>query len=713
MSMNLAEKAGNILLIVVAMSMAGCGGGESGDSSSDTPLTAAVATADSRGKHVKVTALFATNGAKWNDYVAGNVSTATDTACNAATDTACLHGGERRVVVVTGKNTCNGLTATDELGAFNWVCDGSIKPVRLVSTGLASSKNLSDLIDFTTKTFKPNRVTVKANNVAWIVTPSTVWWTNPIVENNRGGHLNAASTLYLVTSNPNPAAQYDLDADKAALVIQPGLILQGPGANAVVIYSNHHNLWIEGAMNASGYAGVFLDSVRFSVLRNVAAANGKVGVQLNLASNNTLSGVTASNNTPNNGVTLANASNNNTLSGVTANNNAANGVLLVGASNNNTLSGVTASNNNAGVTLANASNNNTLSDVTAGNNGTGIVIVDGAANNTLSGVTASNNAFGVFLGAASNNMLSGVTASNNSDFGVLVANASNNNTLSAVTAGNNTSGVALSNFSGNNTLSGVTASNNNTGVILSETSNNRFTGLLEVGNNFGDCSVNGGTLPGLDFACTNNGSSDATLTLGINLASSFAGKVTSGDSQNANDTNGTAAFPLDPAVFDWTHFDNAYRGWGLDGSAFPDQFQRGRWTAGTGRIWDWSVSSGDSGNSGSPALRGVLVLPTGNDTLTHIWSGIPGTSDNAGCDAMVPGSVWNGSACATTFLRNALEILADGIGNDNNLCENGETCLHTPNIGSYQGHGNLVSAGTFTNGTLSGITLMKFATNGR
>ena len=110
-------------------------------------------------------------------------------------------------------------------------------------------------------------------------------------------------------------------------------------------------------------------------------------------------------------------------------------------------------------------------------------------------------------------------------------------------------------------------------------------------------------------------------------ADSFVGKVTS-DTKNASDASGTAAFPLDPAVFDWSHFDNAYRAWGLDGSAFPDQFQRGRWTAGTGRIWDWSVSSGDSGNSGSPALRGVLVLPTGNDTLTHIWSGIPGTSDS-------------------------------------------------------------------------------------
>jgi hypothetical protein len=80
---------------------------------------------------------------------------------------------------------------------------------------------------------------------------------------------------------------------------------------------------------------------------------------------------------------------------------------------------------------------------------------------------------------------------------------------------------------------------------------------------------------------------------------------------------------------------------------------------------------------------------------------------------MVTGSMWNGSDCQTVFLINAIEIPLDGIGNDNNLCEIAETCLYSPNISSYQGHGNLVSAGAFVNGTLTGITLMKYETNGR
>jgi hypothetical protein len=67
----------------------------------------------------------------------------------------------------------------------------------------------------------------------------------------------------------------------------------------------------------------------------------------------------------------------------------------------------------------------------------------------------------------------------------------------------------------------------------------------------------------------------------------------------------------------------------------------------------------------------------------------------------------------TTFLANAVEIIGDGIGNENGLCESNETCLYPPNIGSYQGHGALVPVSGFRNGTLSEITLQKYELNGR
>ena len=68
--------------------------------------------------------------------------------------------------------------------------------------------------------------------------------------------------------------------------------------------------------------------------------------------------------------------------------------------------------------------------------------------------------------------------------------------------------------------------------------------------------------------------------------------------------------------------------------------------------------------------------------------------------------------CRATFLRRAREVLNDGIGNDNLLCESNEVCLFAPNKASYQGHGPLVDVSGFTNGTLTNIKLVEFTTNG-
>ncbi len=360
--------------------------------------------------------------------------------------------------------------------------------------------------------------------------------------------------------------------------------------------------------------------------------------------------------------------------------------------------------------------------MTASNNGGTYgsgVYLSNASNNTLADVTASNSTYGVYLDSASNNTLTGVTASNNTNYGVYFTNSTNSltnstdNTLSNATLSANNYGVYLYNNSNYNILADVTASNDATasnnysiGLLLYNSSYNTlenvgssgnyygvylyssygypntFTGLLKVGNNiYVNCLVSGGTSMGLDGTCTANGASDVTNDSTITLANSFVGKVTSDDVANASDSSGMVASFPDPAAFDWVRFDNKYRGWGIDGTTLT----YGRWTTGAGRIWDWSLLATDT------VIKDVLSLPTGNGTIMHSWS----------------------DATNTTFLRNAVEIAGDGIGNDNGLCESGETCRYTPNIGSYQGSGNLVSAGTITTGTtLTNITLMKFATNG-
>jgi hypothetical protein len=264
-----------------------------------------------------------------------------------------------------------------------------------------------------------------------------------------------------------------------------------------------------------------------------------------------------------------------------------------------------------------------------------------------------------------------------------------NNTILGVSAANNGTGVYVTAgvaSSSNNIFAGVTASNNSTGIGLNNTSNNTFTWLLQAGNNITNCVVTSGTNPGLNSDCTQQGSSNFGVPItAVSLANSFVGKVSTNDIANTSDINGIAAYPQITASFDWAYFLNPFRSWGKDGLAFPDISNRNKWTSGTGRIWDWSLLTADSW------VRGKFALPTGNDTFTHIW--------NQGINTI-------------TFLSYAVEIIGDGIGNDNGLCESNETCLYTPNMGSYEGHGALISAGAFANGVLSGITLLRYQTNG-
>ena len=324
--------------------------------------------------------------------------------------------------------------------------------------------------------------------------------------------------------------------------------------------------------------------------------------------------------------------------------------------------------------------------------------------------------YGVDLGGK-NNSLSNATVANNGSYGLYI-NGSPNNTLLNITSTNNGTGIYIPAYSTDNSLLNIAAANNQSvGIDLGAGGNsgNYFTGLLKVGGNTtNDCSDSSKTSFS-DASCTAVAPSDFTLSSNVTLAASFVGKVTSDDTANSGDTAGTATYPAVPGTFDWLNFDNSYRGWGIDGSAFPAADNQGQWTTGTGRIWDWSLANGDTGDAGSPVIQNVLTAQlTGNaaNSIEHAWVGV--AADQAACTVLTPGSVWNATDdCRSTYLRNATEIAGDNIGNDNGLCENGETCLYTPNIGAYQGHGTLVSAGTFTDGdTLTGITLMKYQTNG-
>jgi hypothetical protein len=205
-----------------------------------------------------------------------------------------------------------------------------------------------------------------------------------------------------------------------------------------------------------------------------------------------------------------------------------------------------------------------------------------------------------------------------------------------------------------------------------------------------------------DYSCTPVGSSDATLDIAID-GYGAVGAVTGDDTANQSDTNGLAAVGS-VAADDWTRFAGIERMWGRAGSAFPNPDNWGMCRSpGTCQIYDWSLSASDNN------FRGILPVPTGGDYLVHTFF----AADATKC-AAVP-AFWTGSLCQSTYLVNAVEVMDDTIlaNNGNLLCESGETCIYMPNIGAYQGHGPLISAGAFTDGVVTGVTLLKYTTNGR
>ena len=670
-----------------------------------------------------------TAGANWNDYVSA-ADTSSPCPESATSYKDCLHGGERLTATVMGAADCTNIQATDELGAFSWSCSAEGGGVTITSTGLLSGKKLSDLLDFDQAAWRPNSVTV-TDGVGTASTTSEVWWTNPIAEDDDGGALNDSGTIYIVTTDV--AASYSFEADKTALVVKPGSSLLGlDGGGTVVSALNRKNVWFEGFIDAAGDSlGVSLANVDFSRLQGVTVDGADAGaemdgIELTACQGNVLHEVTGSNN-GRYGI-HATDSTNNLFSDVTVDGNVRWAFYLETSAANDVTGLLTSNNSNWGI-FADQSPNTKLVNIISANNTNWGVFVDKSPNSVLYNVRSYNNEnYGIYVSESDNSIAVNLLSANQRNYGirfigqnyaVLNATSANNDndgfyfeTSNSVFANplavnNDRHGISFAAFSGlgsNTIVNAVLAHNIDSGVFVGSDSNS-FTGVLYVGDNgVTDCDIDPtATDPGLvNTTCANQGSSDATLTTGIDLTSAFVGKVTSDDEINGDDQDGTR--PYDAPITDWASFENEMRAWGIDGSAFPDDDHDTDCTTGDlCRIWDWSLASSDA------AVRDVLPMPDSADTHVHTWS----ATTESDCAAIV-GATWSGGSCTSRFVLNASEVMGDGNGNDNGLCESDEDCLFTPNIGRYQGHGALVETGTTINGgDVQNVVLLEHPTNGR
>ncbi len=642
--------------------------------------------------------LYPSNGGNWTDCVKNDGATAfdaEDTACvgDESGVTGCLHGGELRTVEVTGLDSCTDVTAEDSVGAFKWVCDNSKSPVRMISTGLRETKGLTDLINRKKGSWKPMQLIVSVDGVDYAKTLPSRWWSNPVLIDNDGGNLGSAGTVYVV--NSNVFANYAYTQDNISLIIDPGVTLYINDPNEHVIEAMDRKfLWLEGAIDADGcsfyQAGVYFSSVSFSQMRNVLAVNGYFGVSLWYSSNNRLVGITTVNN--NDGLTTSFASNN-LIRNVASFNNDEYNVNIFNGTSNNTFLGVTSFGAEADGISFSSSTNNRLMDLTTSNNGNGIVDE------------------GIYIGFSShNNLFINAVAANNYASGFYIHNSNRNSFLNVASANNGITGANVAAY------------------MFKESSHNYFTGVLKAGKRPSTklCHEVDCTEPGLAIGalgCVNDGTSNATITNDITLATSFVGKV-DGDAINLHGAVGTE---LHDSIFDWANFSSHYRGWGSNGGIFPNQDHMGQCGNGeTCRIWDWALNKDDT-----VVLDVNGGLPTGDDTMRQVWdvptqeacntilgaSWAPNICSLQGQTSQVMCEFWGGDwisdKCSSLFLKGAVEVLDDFVGNENGLCESDETCLVTPNIGCYQGHGDLEAVGTIGEGAaLKRIVLLQYVTNG-
>lgn len=612
---------------------------------------------------------YASNGVQWNDYVNDDGLTqlsATDSLCSIEN---CLHAGELRQFLVPG-GVCDKLTAKDNFNIFEWRCIVRENKSYFVSAGINNGKYLSDLIDWNESppVWQALSVEVSDSSRKLFSTKEAAWWLNPIEEVSTQTVFNAEGTVYVLKANIS--SNINISTDKISFIIAPGVALTADSTNPSDLFSfNGNYLWIEGQFDGAELfktSGI-VNTGHHNMYSNVRVKNvSQYAIALNQKGGDVIEG-------------------HNRLRDIFVTNSATWGGSYYSINIDSPA--------------------NILHNINASNNYEGILIGANARDNVLDNVTVANEALGLWLSNARNNILSNVTSTNSINQSLSLDTANFNLIINTFLANSNNSGISIS--GAGNSINNLISVNNDTGISIGA-EKSIFTGILKVGANNKDCDVGTFNNPGLTNSCENQGSSDAHLSLNVTSSNSFIGKVTQDDMANSSETNGAADYNL---ISDWTYFQNQYRGWGKDGNAYPDSTHQYICIVGeTCRIWDWSLAQNDEGDNGQSAALNVLEFPNGDNVVIHIWGGL----DEVSCNNR-QGAFWDAanSICKSNFLRNAVERLNDFNGNENGLCENNEICIYTPNIGAYQGHGEYISAGVFSDGIISGVTLLKRELNGR
>jgi len=635
----------------------------------------------------------------------------------------CVHGGELRYFAVTGQSSCTGLVATDALGAFDWACDSSTGTVLFISKHLKDGVGLRDLITTAPSLgFLANQVTVRKSGVAVFQTPSSVWWTNTfatLVGGNATASTLAANTIYATAVDLTTNGYLVTKSDKVAIVTLGTSTITynndqsawcksdgtysgvGAGYESTLICLGgtvgvpSRFLWIEARLNGNGVLGtnsgnvlLFADYVYMSRVHRTEVwggvpfgANDQSVVRLPFTH-----------------------SKSNLLTNVWAHDSQLFLISVVGSTYTTVMNSVASNSPGSGGFQLKAANSVLYRDIASNNAESGFNIQP-AAQQSLVGVTAiSNGAQSITMAGVGANSTSFIALGSYNNQGggtnnpIDVENNSNtfNNFATIGTVGNNGP-----DFSGStNNIRDLLSSYND--YTLSMGGNNNivtgtlWTGQLAIGG-ANSCQNSGGagnSLPGGNTDCTP--AVGYTVVTGVDPKNSFVGLPTT---DSSNTTAGFTSPLAYASITDFVHFANLYRGWGLDSSSTIFAIgNTGQCAAGTCQLYDYTLAASDV------VMRNKFGVWANNGTCPALTNSV--TASNVVTDA-----------AGRKYLAYAVEVMDPWLnpgGNFDGLCESNEVCVFTPNIGSYQGSGDISTTTPCTMAGANGVvnvTIYAYPTN--
>lgn len=688
-------------------------------------------------KQVSVTDVYSGNG-NWNQYVRNNGShifDADNTPCDGTENNdfflkQCLHSGELKklTVPITAGESCTDYELEEQLQAFNWVClpgDGTY--IDFYTSSLKEEKSLAHLLEPTQ--FKKNQVIIKKQGQPLYSTSSSqIWWQNQVLPLPEGStSLSESHGIYTLASSRTDGT-HNIEADGISIVTLGNAKLSSSSTSFTG--AERKFLWIEGNYgDQTDSVFVFLGGgfgvvgLSYSQFRNLSVTNTLTGTPIqvsvarqlhfnNIQINQAQYGIRlrGDGGTPSY-INLSKIKVSNSTMGMHLQSNIYLNIdKFEGFKNTDHLGGASGSSFNYFMRITN-------STMDFGSYGLFLDFMNSIVNNVrISNMTS--DAIRGFSSGLGNITFSNLIVMSSQD---AIHNSLNDDDLTFhnITSFANAryyetwrsrrvtfSNHALINNATNFHLRGSSTSNTEDHLFA----NLAISGVFSIPDTYVSnirlidnllksldlsCYVIAGAGPntGLtDTTCNNQGTSTAIHRSNLNFGNSLVGSVLT-DNLNIYNQGGIAPYN---EMLEINQFESIYRGWGKDGPSISDPSTIGPCTSGNNcRLWDVRMNAQDN-----------ILRNTTHDGENQNTPFAP----NVTCPEAVNGNRSISDYRSNTYLINAIEIMDDDIGDDDGLCESGESCIYSPNYGAYQGEGDYLSQGTctFVDGTITGVQMYAY-----